>query len=219
MRKYISILILLASAAVHTACNESTVTMDDSVDVRVDSSHEGLSGTARRSRIRLVRRHRDQQGILPFLDGFRRQQHGNDVHRQPRLSGTQRHPAHLDLHVPRLPASGAHVRHLQLPPHHQRPQRCDQRRYGQPGTENRFRIRDRRGDGRRVHHDGPHQPHQGHADTCHGGRDAGREAGSVAGGAAQCALLQAEPLLLHGRQRTDRRRETQHPHGHGSSTK
>lgn len=41
MRKYISILILLASAAVHTACNESTVTMDDSVDVRVDSAMKG----------------------------------------------------------------------------------------------------------------------------------------------------------------------------------
>ena len=41
MRKYISILILLASAAVHTACNESTVTIDDSVDVRVDSAMKG----------------------------------------------------------------------------------------------------------------------------------------------------------------------------------
>ena len=38
MRKYISILILMASAAVYTACNESTVTMDGSVDVRVDSA-------------------------------------------------------------------------------------------------------------------------------------------------------------------------------------
>ena len=186
MRKYISILILLASAAVYTACNEKHGYDGRQCRRSCGLRHEGLSGAARRSRIRLVRRHRDQQGILSFLDGFRRQQHGNDVHRQPRLSGTQRHPAHLDLHVPRLPASGAHVRHLQLPPHHQRPQRRDQRRHGQPGTENRFRVRDRRGDGRRVHHDGPHQPHQGHADTCHGGRDAGREAGSVAG--RRCAM-------------------------------
>lgn len=41
MRKYISILFLMASAAVYTACNESTVTMDDSVDVRVDSAMKG----------------------------------------------------------------------------------------------------------------------------------------------------------------------------------
>ncbi len=41
MRNYISILILMASAAVYTACNESTVTMDDSVDVRVDSAMKG----------------------------------------------------------------------------------------------------------------------------------------------------------------------------------
>ena len=41
MRKYISILILMASTAVYTACNESTVTMDNSVDVRVDSAMKG----------------------------------------------------------------------------------------------------------------------------------------------------------------------------------
>lgn len=38
MRKYICILILMASAAVYTGCNETTVTMDNSVDVRVDSA-------------------------------------------------------------------------------------------------------------------------------------------------------------------------------------
>ena len=41
MRKYISIFVLMASTAVYTACNESTVTMDDSVDVRVDSAMKG----------------------------------------------------------------------------------------------------------------------------------------------------------------------------------
>jgi len=41
MRKYISLLILIASASLYTACNESTVTMDDSVDVRVDSAMKG----------------------------------------------------------------------------------------------------------------------------------------------------------------------------------
>lgn len=38
MRNYISILILIASAAVYTGCNETTVSMDNSVDVRVDSA-------------------------------------------------------------------------------------------------------------------------------------------------------------------------------------
>lgn len=41
MRKYITLLFLVASTAVHTACNETTVTMDDSVDVRVDSAMKG----------------------------------------------------------------------------------------------------------------------------------------------------------------------------------
>ncbi len=41
MRKYISLFVLMASTAVYTACNESTVTMDDSVDVRVDSAMKG----------------------------------------------------------------------------------------------------------------------------------------------------------------------------------
>ena len=214
MRKYISILILLASAAVHTACNESTVTMDDSVDVRVDSAMKGYQAQLAGAEFGWFADIETSKGFYRFWMDFADNNMVTmftDNLDYPELNGIPRTSTYM-FHAyqrPVLTFDTYNYLHIISDPND-----AISGGTGNLGlkTDFEFEIDEVTDDvftmtGRinRI------------KATLTRATEAEMQAvkqGQLQGGAAQCALLQAEPLLLHGRQRTDRRRETQHPHGH-----